>query len=83
MSPNAINVLFTRFGTDSNLNAFRHELVYSGAEGMEKVFVISEGRDQSGSSFREEWEHSESADEIARLLIGNKYLSLTLAEFEG
>jgi hypothetical protein len=75
-------ILFTREGMDANGNRFRHDLVYSRTKGKEQVFVISVGMDLDGVPFREEWEHSESADAIVQILTGNDYLSLTRVEFE-
>ncbi|MBL9158413.1 MAG: hypothetical protein JNJ70_13125 [Verrucomicrobiales bacterium] len=81
-SPESFNVLFTRSGTDANLNDFCHELIYSGTTGKEQVFLISTGMDLDGVPFREEWEHSESAEAIVQMIAENDYLSLTRAEFE-
>jgi hypothetical protein len=76
-------VLFIRTGTDANSNDFRHSLIYSKGIENEYLQLISEGMDPVGSPFREEWEASEDADGIVRLLTRNEYLSLTRAEFEG
>lgn len=82
MPPESVNVIFSRSGTDANLNDFRHDLIYSQTNGKEQVFVVSMGMDPDGAPFREEWEHSEGADVIVELLTGSEYLSLTREEFE-